>query len=204
MQPFHYVIYFVAPFGWVFLCDLVYRLRPSVAGRPLVFGVLLLGLGVHLYQLAGSARQALPLNTADESLQQLAQLLRQPSLRPYGFVTNDEYLNWFLPGYVPQKPLQPWYVDPLTNNEIRALDRAAFHLSGYRRPDGIHAAFSQGAPPARADSEPLIRFDPDRVLLIANRHRPLALDASRCRALLANSDFLVFRLSECLPASPSP
>jgi hypothetical protein len=170
----------------------------------LVAAVLLLGLGVHLYRLAASARQALPLNTADESLQQLARALREPSLRPYGFLTNDEYLTWFLPAYLPQKPLQPWYMDPLTNAEIRALDRAAFELSGYRRPDGIHAAFSQGAPPARADSEPLIRFDPGRVLLIANRHRPLALDPSRCPALLSNSDFLVFRFSECLPASPSP
>lgn len=204
LQPFHYVIYYVAPFGWIFLCDLVYRLRPSVGGRPLVVAVLLLGLGVHLYQLVGSARQALPLNTADESLQQLARVLREPSLRPYGFLTNDEYLIWFLPGYLPQKPLQPWYVDPLTNAEIRALDRAAYELSGYRRPDGIHSVFTQGAPPARADPEPLIRFDPGRVLLIANRHRPRALDPSRCPALLSNFDFLVFRLSECLPASPSP
>ncbi len=204
MQSFHYVIYFAAPFAWIFLGDLVSRFRRGGAGGALVAAVLLLGLTVHLYRLTAAARQALPLNTADESLQQLARVLREPSLRPYGFLTNDEYLIWFLPGYLPQKPLQPWYVDPLTNAEIRALDRAAFELSGYRRPDGIHTAFSRGDPPASPDPELQIRFDPGRLLLIANRHRPLALDASRCRALLANSDFLVFRLSECLPASPAP
>jgi hypothetical protein len=107
------------------------------------------------------------------------------SLRHEGFLTNDPLLDQILPAYVPQKPLQPWWMDPLSNSEIRALHLAAAHL--LEEPMDYRAAHPGSS----------LRFDPAKTIVVCNRHRPIHIRAAACQALVSNDDFLVISLAPC-------
>jgi hypothetical protein len=193
MQPFHYLLFFMGPFFPIFLCDIGYwRWSQSGLGKVLwrragliVAGTVALGFAQCAFRLAQPVARERELHTTDRSVDQVLAVLSMPGLRHEGFLTNDPLLDQILPAYVPQKPLQPWWMDPLGDSEIRALHLAAAHL--LEEPIDYRAAHPG----------PSLRFDPAKTIVVCNRHRPIRIRAAACQVLVSNDDFLVISLAPC-------
>ncbi|MBI3696369.1 MAG: hypothetical protein HY238_16220, partial [Acidobacteria bacterium] len=181
MQPFHYLSFFVGPFAMLFFCHLAcWRLGNKRLPASLVLATVALGFAQCVWRLAQPMKAERDLHTVDAAFQEVVGALRKPSLQQYGFLTNDPFLNAVLPGYVLQKPLEPWFLDPLSNAEMSTLHHAAAEALGEISPHGLK-----------------VRFDPARVLLVLNRHRRVHVTPADCQVLVSNQDFLVATLAPC-------
>lgn len=198
-QPGHWTQLEFEPLGLVFICDLglaLYRSSPKLERfqiqprwiKSIVVILFLVGLGQNGYKLWRGAQEAVAYNDIDQSLKSLIVFLRAPEFARDGFLTNDPYLDVVLPAYVSQKPLKPWYMDPLTDEQIRTLGTARTVQFGKILGSSLDG---DTAPP------PAIRFEPSRVLLILNRHREPSTEVANCRPLLENSDFIVVKAQGC-------
>ncbi|SRR5579884_1283029 len=193
MQPFHYLLFFMGPFLPVFLCDIGYwRWSQSGPARILrrragwiVAGTVALGIAQCAFRLAQPAAREKEFHTTDRAADEVFAVLSAPGLRQEGFLTNDPLLDQILPAYVPQKPLQPWWMDPLSDSEIQALHFAAAHL--------LEEPLDYRAPRSGLS----LRFDPVQTIVVCNRHRPVHLHPAPCQVLASNGDFLVISLAPC-------
>jgi len=194
IQPGHWTGYYIQPLFLLFFFDFLWTLelgRNSVKIRSAVAGALLTaGIATNVYKLSVGAEQAVGFNRRDPAFEQVLDLFRQPSLRSYGFLSNDDYLSTVLPAYVTQKPLRPWYMDPETDGELASLRRAALQaLSGEPASSGRAPGSNTGVLSAPTQTLTLV---PNRILFVLNRHR-LSSDslAANRQVLLRNEDFLV-------------
>ncbi len=191
LHPDHYLAYFIEPFAVVFLLDLGFWLRDQLRRVPrwlvpaLAAAALATGCGQNFYQLHRYFTDSRAYYTWDPAFRQVADLLARPEWRSYGYLTNDFYLDEMVAAYVPQKPLATKLMNPLTDRDRDALLEATRRL------------WSPTAPGAPAP----LRFNPEKILLIFNKHEALPIDRAACRPLLENRDFLVALL---LSKEPRP
>jgi hypothetical protein len=149
-----------------------------------------LGIAQNVYKLSEGARQGQSYNQADVNFSEVVKTLDAPHYREYGFLTNDAYLSAILPAYLRQKPLLPWYMDPLSNDELNALKFAAAKLLGYSRwSEYAFDTGSGGGSDIALQTQPRIS---EPVILILNKRRPVRLlnDIS-IDPVLNNADFIV-------------
>jgi hypothetical protein len=188
IQPFHYLPNFIGPLAPLFLWDLVWwraggsLLRARRRAYALAACAALLGFGQCAWRLARPMREDRWFHQIDRNFAEVLELLRTPSLRDCGFLTNDPFLNEILPAFVVEKPLDPWRMDPLSNREMDALHHAAAAVLGE---PGVHES---GLP---------YRLERRKTLLILNRHRRIDAHPAACQILLSNEDFLVARPAPC-------
>jgi len=189
MQPFHYLSFFIGPLLPLFLCDLgAWRLNNAalgaegwqLAGRALVLAAVIAGFAQCVFRLSQPVPGERDFHTVDSNFQQVLDLLREPLYGQYGFLTNDAFLDQALPAFIPQKGLQAWWMDPLSNHEMGVLHSAAAQILG----EPAHAAAG-------------FRFDPVLVILVLNRHRPIHANIATCQVLLSNTDFLLVKAGPC-------
>ncbi|HYM13037.1 MAG TPA: hypothetical protein VEU62_20020 [Bryobacterales bacterium] len=186
IQPFHYLPNFIGPFTLLFAFDLlVWRLRrwqgPSRRRTAIILAVLGLGFLQCAYRLAQPMREDRTLHRVNPDFRQMTGVLRRPALGPYGFLTNDPFLDEVLPAFLVQQPLQPWRMDPLSNDDISILHHAAAQLLGE----------IPGHPAMR------VQFNPTKVLFVLNRRRRIPEHLRDCQVLLRNADFLVAQAAPC-------
>jgi hypothetical protein len=196
LQPDHYLAYFIEPFALVFLLDLAWEILDQVsrravraawqgAQRPLAIALLIVGSAQCLYKLSEGFREARAYHVWDPSFRELVDLMRRPELRSHALLTNDRYLYEMLPGFAIQKPLRPHgESSPQTDEEMAALIQGMEELWG-------------GPAAASPPEGPRVRLDPNKVLVVLNRHQPSPADAAKCRPLLHNRDFTVSLRSAC-------
>jgi hypothetical protein len=153
------------------------------AGHCLVMAAMVLGFAQCAFRLSQPVLRERDFHTVDANFQQVVSLLSGRTLRNYGFLTNDPFLDEVLPAFIPQKSLQPWWMDPLSNHEMGALHSAAAHV--LEAPVEAHAG---GAG---------FRFDQAKVILVLNRHRPIRVHPASCQILFSNVDFLVAAAAPC-------
>ena len=184
LHPDHYLAYFIEPFAVVFLLDVGFWLRGQLRREPrwlvpaLATAMLVLGSGQNFYRLHQYFTDTRTFYTWDPAFRQVTDLLARPEWHSYGYLTNDFYLDEMVAAYVRQKPLATKLMNPITDRDRNALLRATHSL---------------GAPGAPGPPAPL-RFNPEKILLIFNKHEALPIDRAACRPLLENRDFLVARL----------
>ena len=126
----------------------------------------------------------------DANFEQLVSILNQCDQHDV-IATGDLYLNRLLPGYVRQRFLAPFWLDPMSDKEIGTLDDLAGQLLGdpqtttslneSRRPD------DQLSPRlTRLDGQPV---DSNAIIMVINRHQPTPNRPARI--ILVNDDFEV-------------
>ncbi len=185
IQPAHWTEYYIQPFFFLFLIDLLWTVVVLKGWRTLQYSIaiVLLTTGVlsNVYKLSAGAKQSVDFDRRDPQFEQVVALFRQPALSSYGFLSNDVYVSTVLPAFVRQKPLLPWYMDPETNDELASLQMAA-----------ANALDMQESKATSASTAKALTFRNDKILFVLNRHRPFsdALAVDR-RILLRNEDFLV-------------
>lgn len=201
-QPGHWTGNIIEPFALLYVCDIgvaVYRRWQKNARHwqwnpmlvtAMVVIVFVAGMAQNVYKFWRGAEQAAPYNLNYASLRELIGFMERPEVRNNGFLTNDPYLDIVLPGYLPQKPLNPWYMDPLTDAQIQTLRDARTLQFGE-----VIGAAAQGD----AEPETNVRFDASRVLLVINRSRETAALSPACQVLYENPDLVVLRAEECAP-----
>jgi hypothetical protein len=109
-------------------------------------------------------------------------------------VTNDGYLDAVLSAFIPQKPLNPMPLDPLSNQEITAL-RAAI----VRTIDNAYPALFEHQPPTHLkgpDTAPALVFEfrRDMMLLIMSKAKLGNFQFPACAVRMENSTFIVATL----------
>jgi len=196
-QPGHWMGMLIQPFAVLFFCEmgiialeLLQTNYPSIASPHIkvmvVIGLVLVGFSINITRSIQQAQYAFEYNYLDPSFTGVLQTLRSPSLQAYGFLTNDPYLDIVMPGYLYQKPLNPWYMDPLSNDEIQALRGAAT------------MQFGQIIGEKTTKPQSSIRLDPQKVLFILNRHRMTYSGMLDCQIVYVNDDFIVAKAA-CSP-----
>ena len=195
IQPNHWSSYYVQPFLMLAVIHFLWRYVEKMNSRRIGFGVALLlavGVGLNVHKFWIAARDSQAFQTRDAAFAQLTERLRATDVVDLGFVSNDYYISQILPAYVPIKPLEPSYMDPLSNQEIWQLRLAAAESAGFDDWNA-YADASGRSMPLEMRVEPL-RFWEDRVLLVMNKHRMIPRRAleGRC-SILDNQDFLVLK-----------
>jgi hypothetical protein len=200
-QPHHFYGSMLQPFTMVFALQVLLLgfFRERWAGpatlRGAVAGVFVAaGIGVVVWRSEVAAKPA-GYTSIDGDLRQLTDAMQAPSLADFGFVTNDGYLDVVLPAYVPEKPLNPWYMDPLTNAEIASLRAGLLRTIDQTYPglfgSSIPAHLREPRASSRiADSE----FDQARVLLVVNRAGLQDFRFPPCAVVMENNSFVVGKL----------
>ncbi|MBI3667629.1 MAG: hypothetical protein HY236_15610 [Acidobacteria bacterium] len=199
LQAFHYLSYFIGPLAVLFLCDIgsrFFELERGRFGSGLALCAAILGFGQCVYRIYQPLRQERAFHTVDKPFQEMIDVMGKPSLRHHGFLTNDSILEDILPAYIPQKPLEPYFLDPLSTGEMKALRDAAAHVLGAFPRHG--SAEAKTSAPAVGPS-PRVALDRTGIVLVMNRHRAFPIHLSSCRALLINRDFVIARLADCAP-----
>jgi hypothetical protein len=189
LHPDHYMAYFIEPFAVVFLLDVGFRFWGQLRRQPrwllpaLATAALAVGCGQNFYKLHRYFVESRAYYTWDPAFRQVADLLARPEWRTYGYLTNDFYLDEMVAAYVPQKPLATKLMHPLTDSDRDALVQATRRLWS-------HGATGSPAP---------LRFNPEKILLIFNKHDTFPIDPAACQPVLENRDFLVARFHRSEP-----
>jgi hypothetical protein len=199
-QPDHWTGSLIEPLAMLFVCDaglvLYGWIKPRLRYEParawvtaIVAAVFVLGLTQNVYKFWQGAEGATAYQEMDESLAGLMRAMEAREREGEGFLTNDAYLAAVLPAYLRQKPLNPWYMDPLTNEQIASVRAGAQAQFGH--------LLAPGDEDATNDTQGGVRYDPTRVLLILNRHRGAATAEAECEVVYENTDLLVVRAARC-------
>lgn len=191
IQPEHWAAYYIQPLFLIFALDFCWiciQRNGRLLDKKLAVILLAAGVLTSVYKLSIGAQQAIDFNRRDPAFEQLLTLLHQPALQPYGFISNDEYIDSVLPAFVIEKPLRPLYHDPLTDAELASLKAASERALEARSPDG--ATLQRPSSPIITSQE--LAFKTDRILFVLNRHRFFSDSLLKGRqVLLQNEDFLV-------------
>ncbi|HEX6879466.1 MAG TPA: hypothetical protein VF135_03805, partial [Terriglobales bacterium] len=143
-----------------------------------------------VFQFWTAAHTSVQTQTREPSFDQLVATMRQPQLAQFGFVTNDVYLSTILPAHVPQKPLLPSYMDPISDVELSQLQLAAAEATGYINWRDYSTVTGVAAKPDETVER--LHFRRDKVLVVANRHRAVATGTMEQKCpILENQDYLL-------------
>lgn len=185
-QPGHWTGGLIEPFTVLFLFDIAFHflrrnqvLRKSMSAITilLIFAIL---IQIYYVSYVG-AKVAAPYNRIDTQFSELIAFMNKPERRAYGFLSNDPYLQTILPAYLIQKPLMPWYNDPLSNKTIASIDTA------------LSLQFGKfiGILPYTGDHPSSLKFNENKVLLVLNRRLKTYSSLHQCQILFENNDFIV-------------
>jgi hypothetical protein len=201
VQLGHYGPYFFGSFAVIYVLDLLlgfFNLLAPFAPRPLAqfasrllpalaFAVIIGGFLFTVLRNYSDARAQLVFNQQDTNLRQLTLFLNNLPQGSAMFAT-DSYLANVLPAYVSLPSTLPLYFDPMTNQQMNALQDASAQLVGY----GNWKAFQNNRPgPASPASTTIFKFDPQHIVVIINRHHPNPKTPKFAQVLLTNDDFQV-------------
>ncbi len=201
-QPVHWTGGMIEPFAVLFLLDIAFRfwnkledspkaVKP-LADRaiPIVATMAVIGVLAQTYYVCWvGAKVAAPYNRTDQRFSGLIAFMDAPGFRKYGFLSNDPYLQTVLPAYIVEKPLMPWYNDPLTTRSIIILQTAASEQFG--------TVVGSLLPSAAQDNSIKLRFDDSKVLFVLNRHRMTYSGLPKCQVRFENADFIVAVAQKC-------
>jgi hypothetical protein len=184
LQPGHWTAYFIQPLVWLVLLDCAWelgKLVPVSLPRRAAVALVCLALTFNTAKLTIQAETSKDYNLADSGLSELVARLDAPEFRPCGYLSNDPYLTEVLPGYVKLKQITPWYMDPLSNDNLVQFRQAiAVEFSWSADSSSIGKQSSGGR----------LRLRPEKVILVLNRHRPLPDSSFAARkSALKNNDF---------------
>ncbi|MCX7121861.1 MAG: hypothetical protein NTZ67_08875 [Gammaproteobacteria bacterium] len=191
-QPGHWTGSLIEPVIILFLFDLVFRflrnnhiLRKCISVITIFF---IVTIGMQIYYVAWiGAKVAAPYNKLNSSISGVISFMGRSELNSYGFISNDPYLRTVLPAYVIQKPLLPWYNDPLSNNNINSIETALSEQFGKYI----------GYFPTTISSSRKLRFNRRKVLIVLNRHLMTYSGLLQCQILFENRDFIISTPVQC-------
>lgn len=199
VQPGHYPPYFFGTFAMIYLIDLALavweRTAPISYARagprvlPVLAAIVVLGGFVAItWRMVSLARAQADFNRANASMTELVTTLNRID-RDYIVLTTDDYLQRLLPAYVKQRFVLPISNDPMTNREVETVQNAAARLLGYADWKAWESNSRTGQNEASGQGE--WAFDPERVLLVVNRHHPNRAPTDFSNTILKNQDYVV-------------
>lgn len=186
LQAGHWTAYFIQPLAMLVLLDCVWRFIEQLPPQPIrnaVFVFVVVGVLFNSTKGILMARRSLDYNRISPEFSELVRELNRYEYRKCAYLTNDPYLTELLPGYTALKPLEPWYMDPLSDENLTDMRSA------------VAVAYPWSASAGYSSSRKLtaLRVIRQQVLVVLNHHRE-ASDVSRNGQIqvLNNADFDVF------------
>ncbi|GEM_PF-3113138 len=186
-QPSHWTGGIIEPFIILFLFDLALLVKNKFSKKTfsLISILLILTIFVQIYCVSyDGAKAATAYNRVDPQFSELLTFMNKPTLLTYGFITNDPYLKIILPAYLIQKPMMPWYNDPLSNKNLSIIYSAL--ADQYQSIVG-----SRVLSYAVDGHHPKIKFNKNKILFILNRHLINESSSTQYQLLFKNENFIV-------------
>lgn len=137
----------------------------------------------------------------DADFRGLVNTLGDSRFAEFGIAVDDPYVEAVLPAFVRMKPLDPWYMDPLSNQQLRDLRNAVRNEVEARYP-----TFFESMPTIRATlsgpQDGVIKLWRDRILLVFNLVANPGAEAPACAVVMRNRSFLLAKLT-CESTAPT-